>query len=38
LRGYALVPFAVTASYLLSKYRLQAPIFKIPSFYRPLQN
>jgi len=33
LRGSALVLFAVTADYLFSKYRLQAPIFKIPASY-----
>jgi len=30
LSGSALVLFAVTANYLFLKYRLQAPIFKIP--------
>jgi len=28
LKGFALALFAVTANYLFSKYRLQAPIFK----------
>jgi len=33
-----LVVFEVMANYLFSKYRVQAPIFKIPAFYRPLLN
>ena len=33
MRGSALVLFAVTANYLFSNYRLQAPIFKIPASY-----
>jgi len=38
LRNSALVLFEVTADYLFPKYRLQALIFKIPAFYRPLLN
>jgi len=38
LRNSALVFFEVAANYLFSKYRLQALIFKIPAFYRPLLN
>jgi len=33
-----LVLFALTANYFFSKYRLRAPIFKIPASYRPLLN
>jgi len=38
LRNSAIVLFKVTANYLFSRYRLQALIFKIPAFYRPLLN
>jgi len=38
LRGSASVLFAATANYLFSKYRFQAPIFKIPASWRPLLN
>jgi len=34
----ALDLFEVMANYLFSKGRLQAVIFKIPAFYRPLLN
>jgi len=33
-----LVLFEVTADYLLSKYRLQALVLKIPASYRALLN
>jgi len=38
LKNSALVRFEVTANYLFSKHQLQALIFKIPAFYRPLLN
>jgi len=34
----AVVLFEVTTNYLFTKYRLQALIFKIPAFHRPLLN
>jgi len=38
LRNSALVLFEATTNFLFSKYQLRALIFKIPAFYRPLQN
>jgi len=38
LRNSALSLVEVTENYLFSKHRLQAQIFKIPAFYRPLLN